>query len=375
MVDFDRFVVMQEEFVNKLNLAVDEIINEKMSMKLDYDFIEKSLKPIIQYKNINDRTIPVVTKIKKEYILKIALLFFESVDSELYKKALDIILGQEKDIAMKMYNVHFIKNFKKKDEKGFLEYTPYGVAQTRKGEALINIPTNTKISKEEDRIINENNCSLEDLYTVVHEISHMFDLNLEIGRPTKNEIADEPEVYEDNITRELTAEATAIAFERLLSEYLLERKLYPKLAIQQIDNGRTNSCLQKARMVYAKLVLAKEKEQKGEITLDFVEKCMRDYHLSIQGVRYIARSIINSKGDLLMQNRYAMGGFIAPTIIKTYKIGGATQLKKYLEEAKKCNLESTLKQIGIQFGKTGINEAVKNFQEYMQTQNLYMDER
>lgn len=344
-------------------------------MNLNYEYIEKVLKAMIKNRNVNTNAIHVVTQVKKEEILKITLEFFKSVEPELYKRAVNIILGQEKDIKMNVYNVHSINNFIKRDKEGFLEYTPYGVAQTREGRALINIPTNVELNKKEDRIINKDDCTLDDLYTVVHEIAHLFDFNLDIEKATKKEIVGEQEVYEDNITRELTAEATTIAFEGLLSEYLLENKLYPKSAIQQMSNRRINSCLQKAKMVYAKLILAREKEEKGEITSEFIEKSMRDYNLSIQGVRHIASDIINSPRDMLIQNRYAIGGLLAPTIIKTYKMKGKETLQRYLEETKKCNLESALKQLGIQLNNEGIEETIKNFQEYMQLHSLDMDER
>ena len=113
-----------------------------------------------------------------------------------------------------------------------MKYTTYGVVQNSYGCALVNIPTSSELTKKEANIINKNNPTLEDLYLIVH---------LEIGKTTKKEIAGEQEIYEDNITRELTAEATAIAFEGLLSDYLLENKAYPKAAIQQISNRRINS--------------------------------------------------------------------------------------------------------------------------------------
>lgn len=373
MVDFDNFVVMREGFLNKLNIAIDKIIEEKKSMALNYDFVEKSLKAMIKNRDVGTRAVTVVTPIKKEEMLKTTLEFFESIDPEFYKKAIETILGKDKDIKMNIYNIHDIKDFKERDEKDFSRYTPYGVVQNRTGCALVNIPTNSELNEKESKTIN--NPTLEDLYLIVHEISHLFDLNLDIGKTTRKELAGETETYEDNITRELTAEATAIAFEGMLSEYLLKNTSYPKAAIQQISNRRINSCLQKARMVYAKLLLAREKEEKGEITLDFVEKNMRDYNLSIQGVRSIAGNIINYPKDMLMQNRYAIGGLLAPTIIKAYKAKGSKSLKKYLEEARRCDLESTLEQIGIQLNDEGLNKVISNFQEYIQLHNLDVEER
>lgn len=375
MVDFDEFVVMKEGFLKKLNIAINKIIEEKQSMKLDYDFIEKVLKSMIKNGYVNNRSVSVASPVERSQLLSITLDFFNSIDPEFYKKTIEIILQQNKDIKMNIYNIHEVSDFKTRDENDFIEHTPYGVVQTKNGHVLVNIPTRAELKNEEEKIINKKDCTLEDLYRVVHEIAHLFDLNLDIGKTTKNEIVGEKETYEDNITRELTGEATAIAFEGLLSEYLLKNTNYPKVVIQQIINNRINSCLQKARNVYSRLLLAREKTEGGEITLDFIEKLMRDYNLSIQEVRHIASSIINSPKDMLMQNRYAIGGLLAPTIIKTYNTKGSEAIKRYLEEAEKCDLELALKQIGIQLNDEGVNEIIKNFQEYIQLHTLDIEGR
>lgn len=375
MVNFDEFVVMQEEFLNKLNVAVDKIIREKKSMNLDYDYIEKTLKLMVNNRNAKMSPVSIVVPIKKEEMIKTILEFFESIDDELYQKVIDVVLADDKDIKLNIYNVHSINDFRKKDENNFLKYTTYGVVQNNYGCALVNIPMSSELTKKEADVINKNNPMLEDLYLMVHELSHLLDLNLDIGKATKKEIAGKQGIYEVNITRELTAEATAIAFEGLLSEYLIENKAYPRAAIQQISNRRINSCLQKARIVYTKLILAREKEEKGKISLDFIENNMRNYGLSVQGVRGIANDIINYPDDMLMQNRYAIGGLIAPTIVKTYKEKGAEPIKSYLEYAKQCNLKLALNQIGIQLDREGIERLNSNFKEYKQLYDLERNER
>lgn len=375
MVNFDEFVVMQEEFLNKLNVAVDKIIREKKSMNLDYDYIQKALKLMVNNRNAKMSPVSIVVPIKKEEMIKTSLEFFESIDDELYQKVIDVVLADDKDIKLNIYNVHSINDFRKKDENNFLKYTTYGVVQNNYGCASVNIPMSSELTKKEADVINKNNPMLEDLYLMVHELSHLLDLNLDIGKATKKEIAGKQGIYEVNITRELTAEATAIAFEGLLSEYLIENKAYPRAAIQQISNRRINSCLQKARKVYTKLILAREKEEKGKISLDFIENNMRNYGLSVQGVRGIANDIINYPDDMLMQNRYAIGGLIAPTIVKTYKEKGAEPIKSYLEYTKQCNLKSALNQIGIQLDREGIERLNSNFKEYKQLYDLERNER
>lgn len=375
MIDFDTFVVMKQGFLNELNVAADRIIEEKKAMPLNYMLIEQALKAVSRNRNMNTRAFNIVVPIKKEEMLKTTLNFFESIDPEFYEKAVKVILGQNADVRMHIYDSCNAKSLKPRNENEFDEYTPYGIVETRKGHALVNIPTGSELRNKEEKEINNSNPTLDDLYTIVHEIGHLLDLNLDLGKATKKELAGEPEIYEENITRELTAEATTIALEGMLSEYLLKNTSYPHSAIQQITYRRINDCLGKIRIVYAKLLLAKEKEEKGEITLSFIEKAMRDYGLSIQGVRRMAHNIINAPKDLCMQNRYAIGGLLAPTIIKTYKTSGSEPFKRYLEEAKQCNLESALKQIGVQLNEEGFNKVITNFQEYLKVHSLDMEER
>ena len=355
MVNFDEFVVMKKGFLKKLNIAIDEVINEKEDLDIDYDLLEKALELMIKNNRpIGRRPISVVVPIKKSDMLTVTLDFFRSIDIDFYKKAIDTILQQNNNIKMNLYNFHDIRDFNKRDNNNLLEYTPDGRVHSRNGCANVNIPTNSELNSREEEIFEKDTCTLEDLYTIVHEITHLFDLDLEAEK-----------IERRKNMRELTGEATTIGFEGLLTEYLLKNNLYSSIGIQQIVNKRYNSSMQNARLVYAKLLLAKEKSKKGEITLEFIEKLMRDNNLSTQYVRKMAYNIISATPDMLLQNRYAIGGFIAPTIVKAYKENGVQVLKKYLEYAKNNDIEQALKAIGVEMNIEGINILDRNFNEYL----------
>lgn len=371
MVDFDEFVVMREKFLNKLNTAIDKVIEEKDAMDLDYDFIEKSLGAMIRnVKNIEVGKITVLTPIAKEEMLKVTLDFFESIDPELHKKAVDTILQQTENIKMRIYNIHKIKDFKKRDENGVLEYTEKGSVYSSNGYATVHVPTKRELEPEEENILDKNSCTLEDLYAMVHEISHLFDLDLELGKPDKEELSGGRDKRKTRITRELLGEATAISFEGMLSEYLLKNEIYSKGAIQEIANLSMNSYLNDARLVYAKLLLAREKERNGEIKAEYVEKFMRDNGFTTQYIRRMASNIINDPRDMLFEKRYAFGGLIAPTIIKKYKEEGEEPLKRYLHEAKKENFEGAMEAIGIELNEQGLNQLIINMREQVSSINI-----
>lgn len=302
MVDFDKFIVMKEGFLKKLNIAIDKVIKEKESLDINYDLLEKALEVMIKNSRfIDNGLISTVVPIKKSEMLTVTLDFFKSIDIDFYKKAIDTILQQNNSIKMNIYNFHDIKNYEKRDNNHLLEYTPDGSVQSRNGLAKVNIPTKTELNSKEEKTFDKETCTLEDLYTVVHEISHLFDLNLE----NQTNITGKTRRKEN--TRELTGEATAIAFEGLLTEYLLKNNLYSREGIQQIARQRINSSIQDARLVYAKLLLSKEKSKNGEITLQFIEEFMRNNNFSTQYVRKMAYDIINVPINMLFQNRYAMG--------------------------------------------------------------------
>lgn len=66
MVDFDEFIVMREEPLEELNIVIEKVIEEKESMGLDYDLLEKVLGTMIKSVRSEDvGPISVVTLIKK----------------------------------------------------------------------------------------------------------------------------------------------------------------------------------------------------------------------------------------------------------------------------------------------------------------------
>ena len=242
-------------------------------------------------------------------------------------------------------------------------YTRNGNIEGCDGNASINIPMRYIIQPEEEKVLEKDEGTLEDLYTLVHETGHLMDLDLEIDKPDEEELAGGKIKKIERIARELLAEATAIAFEGMLSDYLIENNIYSKEVIQEISNLNMNSFLQDARLVYAKLLLAKEKTKNGIITLEFIEKLMRDNGLSIQYIRRMVNNIIRDPRGMLFEKRYALGGLIAPTIIKKYNEEGIGTLKRYLEAVSQEEFEGAMNILGIELNENGINQLVFNVKE------------
>lgn len=103
MVDFDEFIVMREETLEELNIAIEKVIEEKESMNLDYDLLEKVLGTMIKSVRSEEvGPISVVTPIKKEEMLQVTLDFFKSIDSELYIKAINTLISNMQDSVANM---------------------------------------------------------------------------------------------------------------------------------------------------------------------------------------------------------------------------------------------------------------------------------
>lgn len=373
-VNLDEAIVMRENFLKQLNQAMDKVIGEKEELNIDYDLLEQALGYMLKNcTSVKTSPISVITPLEKSEMLGVTLDFFKSIDLSVYRQAIETILQQHENIKMKIYNIHEVKDFNKKDEFNLLEYTSDGSVQSNKGNAVVNVPTKVKVNSKEEKILDENECTLEDLYTVVHEISHLFDLDLESEKTSNEELKGKRPESKVSNTRELLGEATTIAFEGMLTDYLLKNTDYSKQTIEEISSIRINSFMQDARLVYAKLLLAKEKSKNGEITLQYIEKFMRDNNFSTQYVRRMARNIIDDPRGMNFEKRYALGGLIAPTIIKKYKEDGPSILKKYLEESKNGNFKGAMNTLGIQLNSEGLKVLVNNLKE--QILDLSKEER
>lgn len=313
MVDFSDFVLIDEETLKKLSKKIDEVIEEKDNVPINYDLLERSLGTMLKNTRFR-RTMPfpAVVHIKKDEMLGITLDFFRSIDERLYEEAVNAIIKKHNNIKVNIYNVHEVEDFRKMNEFGMREYTRGGEVQARKGKATVRVPTKVKLSEKEAELLDKDTCTLEDLYTLVHEMSHLFDLRL--GQ-SKEEIVN-GEGDKRSVTRELLGESTAIAFEGMLTEYLLKNTKYPKDKIRDIMKIRINSSFIDARNSYAKLVLAREKAKNGEITKEYIEDFVRKNNFSPGFAKSMIDEIIYAPMGMQWRKRYALAKLISPTIVR-----------------------------------------------------------
>ena len=90
--------------------------------------------------------------------------------------------------------------------------------------------------------------TVEDIYLLVHEILHTFDLG-----------------EKDNSTRNLLGEVTSYCFEAMLSRFLTENGILNREDVTNREKGDIINCYDDAVETFAKLKLMRIKEQKGNI--------------------------------------------------------------------------------------------------------------
>ena len=321
MVDFSSYILIDEETLEKLNTTIDKTLDEEEYVPIDYSLLEISLGAMLRNARFRrNGDFPTVVRIKKEEMLGLTLDFFKSIDETLYEKAVNTIIKKHNNIKFNIYSTHVPENHKKVNEWGLMDYTSNGSVFYKRGKATVNVPTGTYFKEDESKMLGHDTCTLEDLYTLVHEIAHLFDLDLESGR---------------SITRELLGECTAIAFEDMLTEYLLKNTTYPTGKIKEITIDRTNSSLIDARIAYAELILAKEKTKSGKVKREYIEDFVGKNKFSPQFAKDMIRQIINDPMGMMHRKRYALARLIAPTIRKCTRKGRTTGIKRIFKSSKK----------------------------------------
>lgn len=353
MIDFDEFRIMTDGFIKKLDTSIGYVIKEKEETKLDYDLIEKLTGLVVKSSHyIGNQRFYLTPQFTQEQLIRYALRFYKSFGGKIYERALKTLLQIYPNIKLNVYDKELSKNSKRKNEFGHLEFTPFGRCASSYGNVTITVPLITDYNHKGNK-----KYSIASLYTLVHEIAHSLDIDYEgerdeiLGKKIKN-------------TRTVFSECTSIAFEYLLSQYLLSHTDINRNTIRESSIVINNSTRKDAVIVFSELLLAKEKEISGEINLNLIKKAMQEHHLTIQDVRSIAYNITQSPFPAFYQARYAIGRLVAPSIIKAYNNKGVQALEQYLNEITKGNLNAAASALNIDIRTDGMAKLVENMVEF-----------
>ncbi len=371
MLVFYNGDILNDDSINKLNDSIDNVIEDKEAVNLDYDLLTFALKNmLINRKPIKSRPKAVETYLSKEEAIKTMLNFFKSIDEEYYNKAIQTVLQQSNKIKMNIYNRKKIKNYDLQDENGIKEYDIGGSVSSRKGFSIVHIPVN-----------DDKHLTIDELYTLVHEIVHLFDRPDTYTAPTKNDLIEKGNFEEDKIDAvDLLSESITILFEGMLTDYLLKNTTYSRSAIKEHICYRTKNLYIHTEQVYAMLLLAKQKEKEDIISREWIKNTILNNYFNPEYIKAILDNIINNNGEgMQIEKRYAIAGLIYPTIIKQYlndKENGVKKIKQYIELVKNNDFYGALSVFDIQLNKEGINKLaqISGEQEHFWNQIIESEE-
>lgn len=343
-----RAVISKEKLLSK------EWNNKKSEIKAEHinDIIDKNIKN--KYENINNphkrtdcnllyeisnkmatgikindrKNNEITTPFSKENTLNTALEFFKSIDNELYTKAKNIVDGKS-NIKFRMYDKNEIKDFSKKDKDGFLEYSKTSCVDTVDGKSIVYVPLNGTV---------------EDIYLLVHEISHTFDLS-----------------EEETPTRNIMGEVTPACFEAMLGNFLLENNVLSKNDILSREKGSFISKYDDSVETFAKLTLMQEKEKNGVITADTISNIQRSSNLGNSTLNYILSRMEISPDNVDYRARYMIAGLLYPTFMEAYnknKSETLSNIKEYFKCVKNNDFEGCLKCLSIKFTSECLEELI-----------------
>lgn len=323
--------------LNELNACVEEN-RRNMDPSIDYDFLEKSARIILQrLKMENGKHIVPVILFNREEGISIVLKFFDSLNNNVwYSRAKDILLGQDKNIGINIFDSEDI-DFSEKDENGFDKYSNYSSLQYKAmgPKALVKI-----LLKEEfedvSKVIEENKLTLEDLYSIVHEISHTFDLG---------------ETEKCRRERNLFAEVPPYCFERMFGDYLVHNNIISESVMDKIIQTRYECSVRHARAVCTKINLVRLKEKDGRIDRENIKNMLEENDIRNPFyVQSMLRDVLTANPSIDFQARYGIAELTAHQYMKLYekdKKEAIVRLEKYCEELKMGNSnDEVLKLVG-----------------------------
>lgn len=340
--------------LNKLNDCI-EANRRNMILSIDYDFLEEASRIMINRINmVKEKHIVPVILFTREKAMSIVLSFFASLgNKKWYEQVKNILMGQNKNIGINIFNSEDI-DFSKKDENGFDIYSDYSSLQYKEmgPKALVKI-----LLKEEfedvSEVIEKDKFTLEDLYSIVHEISHTFDLDGE----EKNREA-----------RILFAEVTPYCFEGMLGDYLMCNNVINERVMAKMMQARYKNSFRHARTVWSKINLVRLKEKEGIINKDNIKKMLEENDICNPFyVRAMLTDILDANPKIDFQARYEIAELTLHQYMKAYKRdkkGAIERLGKYCEEIKVGNLnDEVLKIVGCPTNIKEVEEIVNDIRD------------
>ena len=273
-----------------------------------------------------------------------AVLFYKDLDTEFYRKALDILLNLKKQHSFEFF-----------DPDGEMTQEQYS-AQNHYGGGMINMDEFTGLKK-----IFISNCSesyIQLTGSTVHEIAHTFS-SFTYTNPfaimvDKNE-------YRKRTIRKLFDETTAITIEELFFEKTLKdgkvEESLPKAAMIK----RYNDCTKHTIRCYEYLKLGFMMKKKGYIEENDIIESINNMEIAgdafetIELSDIVVNSLANDIHELYNTSGYALAGLLYPRLIKLYNEKGISVIKNWIKAVESCSFAEIYKVLEIKPNREGLD--------------------
>lgn len=301
-----------------LNSFIDENLRNRRN-STDYDLLYRVSGMMTNGVHIKDRhTNPITKPSSEEQTKDVALQFFKGLDLELYERVKNILEGKS-DFAFNMYKLKEDEDFSKTKDDGMPIHTKTPCVMSRNGKSAIYVPCKGTI---------------EDIYLLVHELSHTFDF-----------------IENDNPTRNLMGEITPHCFEAMLSQCLLENGIVTREDVTNREKESSISHYDDGVETFAKLELMRIKEQQGEIKQEEIVQMQKKYGITNGQLGFVLGRLAQSEPNVDYKARYMIAQLVYPHYMEQYKKNpqkAIQNLKDYFEQIKSNNMTGSLKTLGIE---------------------------
>ena len=297
--------------------------------------------------------------------IKTILDCLKEVDNDLYMRVLGIVIGMKKDI-LSIYNVHD-ENVSPRIKSGELPDKSTNSFKDWRAESFIALmeDLDDEEYKRIESIISKDTCSFEDIFKILHEMSHNFDTDRRKEMINRDDIVSKKKKDKcPPMTSVYLSETTAILFEHILCDYIETQN--PKLTplISQHLRKRLLTNFESINETAIKSGILRKYEEDEFIDSKFLEDTVSFYN-----VKESAIDSFKKDPSMYESRKYAIAAFLVPTMIKEYKSDrqeGKRKLVRYLELCRENDFDGALREFGIDMGDFGcLNRMIDNFKEYL----------
>ena len=349
MENINNYLVLNDIELEIINGLLDEIEDEKEMFEFDWTEYKNIYKSYLANAKIYKYP-KIVVPLKKQEVVGYALKFFQSFNQDLYTKIANSIMGRKHNEFIEVYDKYDVIDYNETNELGFEKRSPIpkmGLSDSPKC-MMVYMPINNRFTKEEKEALGIE-ATLADIYTFVHELSHMLD------------------VEKINYTRKYLTESTAIGFELYLSEYLLKNTGFSIDAIKSEYFGRIRNLIGYTQSTKFMIEMLEQRNEKSKITNDDLNLLREKNKYPIDYFKSLMTYYLTENESLIYNLPYANSALFSPTI--AVKLHNNESIVDYLNSVKKDDYFGSIQSLGINQNKNGISKIGIN--QLIQNSNTY----